>query len=70
MSLQFPTEVLVLYQELSDNRAQAGIFLGYFVPIRSLVDGLEKPGAHGLEGRLLGLRGRYHGAGSSHFLGL
>ena len=28
MSLQLPTEVLVLYQELSDNRAQAAIFLG------------------------------------------
>src|ERR1700733_12877200 len=67
-TLQFPAEVLVLYQELSDNRPQTTIFLGGLQPIRSPVEGLDKVGEHGLVGGLLDLSVRYHGRPSSHFL--
>jgi hypothetical protein len=61
MLLQLPTEVLVLYQELSDDRAQAAILLHQLLPVGSRVYRLNKVSTHGPEGGLLALRVRYHG---------
>jgi hypothetical protein len=53
--------VLVLYQELGDNRAQAEIFLRQLLPLEARIDGLDKVRAQGFVGGLLDLCIRNHG---------
>src|ERR1700733_3382308 len=67
-ALQLPTQVLVLYQELGDNRPQTAIFLGQEVPIGWRVGALDEVREQGLVGGLMDLCVRYHGRPSSHFL--
>jgi hypothetical protein len=52
--------VLILYQQLRNNRAQAADFLRQALPVQLRIDGLDKVCVYGLEGVLLDLCIRYH----------